>query len=121
MKTTKLDKVFSEYIRRRDSDENGYGKCISCGKVVHWKDADAGHFVNRKHNSLRWNEANVNLQCRACNRFDEGNLPGYALGIQKKHGKDIIEKLMVAKRQTLKISQFQIDEMVKYYTKIINK
>ncbi len=28
----KLDKIFSEYIRKRDSDYKGYCKCISCSK-----------------------------------------------------------------------------------------
>ena len=27
----KLDKVFSEYIRLRDADENGYVRCYCCG------------------------------------------------------------------------------------------
>lgn len=36
----KLDRIFSEYIRLRDADNNGYIRCISCGKIVFWKDTD---------------------------------------------------------------------------------
>ncbi len=43
-----LDRIFSEYIRRRDSDENGIGRCISCGKMVHWKEADCGRQSKKK-------------------------------------------------------------------------
>jgi len=116
MKLTKLDRVFSLYIRQRDSDENGIGKCICCGKIVHYRDADCGHYVNRKHLSLRWNEINCNLCCRSCNRFDEGNIPGYTIGLQKKYGSDIVEKLLLAKNKTVKFTQFEIDQMTKYYT-----
>jgi len=115
MNLTKLDRIFSEYIRRRDSDENGTGRCISCGKHVQWQQADCGHYINRKHLSLRFNEINCNLQCRACNRFDEGNLPAYGIALQKKHGHDIINKLLIAKTNTVKYTQFEIDKLTEYY------
>ena len=115
MKITKLDRVFSEYIRQRDSDENGYGRCIACGKVVHWKNADCGHYINRRHMSLRFNEINCNLSCRYCNRFDEGNLPAYGLALQKKYGNDIIKRLLVAKNEGRKYTQFEIDTLTEYY------
>ena len=38
----KLDKIFSEYIRKRDADENGYVKCCTCPTVEHWKEMDCG-------------------------------------------------------------------------------
>jgi transposase len=53
----KLDKIFSEYIRLRDATlGDGYGTCISCGKIIYWKDNHCGHFINRKHMALRFNE-----------------------------------------------------------------
>ncbi|NBQ17666.1 recombinase, partial [bacterium] len=33
-----LDRVFSEFIRKRDADLDGYITCVSCKKKVHWKD-----------------------------------------------------------------------------------
>ena len=41
----KLDKVFSEYIRKRDTDKNGYGLCCTCAKRLHYKEGHAGHFA----------------------------------------------------------------------------
>lgn len=109
----KLDKVFSEYIRIRDADQNGFIRCISCGKSVFWKEADAGHYINRKHLSLRFNEINVNAQCRSCNRFDEGNIPAYGMALQGKYGKEIIEKLLASKNQTMKLGRFEIEQLTK--------
>ena len=111
-----LDTWFSKFIRLRDSVD-GYGRCISCGKLVHWREADAGHYVNRRKYSVRYNEKNVNLQCRHCNRFCEGNAAGYTLGLVKKYGSQVINELSLASNLSTKWTQFEINELVKYYKK----
>jgi len=116
----KLDRVFSQYIRQRDSD-NGYGQCISCGKILHWKKTHAGHYINRKHLSVRFNECNVNLQCISCNTFDEGNPAGYAIGLIKKYGDNILNELMAAKSRKVKWSQTELKKFIKYYQNLVNQ
>ena len=115
-----LDRVFSQYIRLRDTDTGGFGRCISCGAYHHYTDLDAGHFVNRKHKSLRYNEVNVNIQCIKCNRFDEGNASGYSLGLIIKYHTDIISQLNISKNKTVKFTEFELSEMIKMY-RIMNK
>ena len=110
-----LDQTFSQFIRLSQTDENGFGRCISCNKPCFYDNLDAGHFVNRKHMSLKFSEINVNIQCRQCNRFDEGNIPGYSIGLIKKHGSDIVTKLLAQKHQTTKFTAFEIKEFIKYY------
>lgn len=117
----KLDRVFSEFVRLRDADKNGYVRCISCGKVNHWKEVDCGHYVNRKHLSTRWHEKNCNAQCRACNRFDEGNMLGYHRGLVKKYGEKVIEELDVMRHQTSKLSDFEGQLLIKdYQNKVVD-
>ena len=91
--------------------------CISCGDMKYWKLMDAGHFVNRRHMSLRYSETNVNAQCRKCNRFDEGNSIGYAIGLTEKYGKDVINKLMIAKKTSVKYTKFEFMTMINFYKK----
>lgn len=112
-----LDKIFSEYIRRRDSNTQGIGRCISCKRFIHWKDADAGHYVNRRHMSLRYDEKNVNLQCRHCNRFYEGNMIGYYNGLVDKYGKDVIMYLEIKKSNTCKLTKSDYEALIKHYKK----
>lgn len=114
---SKLDRVFSEYIRRRDADADGYIRCISCGKTVHWKESDAGHYVNRKHMSLRWDEKNVNAQCRSCNRFDEGNVLGYTDGLKRRYGDDVIDKLKISKMRISYVSESYLQMQIDHYNK----
>ena len=117
----KLDRIFSEYIRLRDSDIHGYGRCISCGKIVYWKDADAGHYVNRRHMSLRYDECNVNLQCRSCNRFSEGNMIGYHYGLVRKYGESVVDYLNIKKYNTCKMGLTEYITLIKYYQEKIKE
>jgi len=109
------DKWFSKFIRARDADNNGVIRCISCGQPVHWKKADAGHFIKRQHMSLRFNEKNVNGQCRGCNWLKQGNDINYAIGLEKKYGPGIIEELELAKRNTLHLGQFELKLIAEHY------
>ncbi len=113
----KLDKVFSKFIRLRDSKkfEHKAFICISCGKVKPYEQADCGHFVSRRYLATRWNEQNCNAQCRHCNRFLEGNKYGYSKGIDKKYGKGTADKLEALKHQKTKITDIEAKYMIKEY------
>jgi hypothetical protein len=88
--------VFSEYIRLRDAvvaNMSGYVPCISCGKILHWKSGDCGHFMNRKYKYTKYDTRNNNFQCRTCNRFTEGNQSAYRDGLVKKIGETAVKEL----------------------------
>lgn len=118
---SKLDRLFSIYIRLRDSDKNGYCRCISCGKFNHWKDVDCGHFVNRSHMSTRYNERNCHAQCRKCNRFDEGNNIGYTRGLIKLYGVKILNDLDVLKHTQSYMKAFDYNILIDHYKKEIER
>lgn len=115
----KLDKVFSEYIRLRDSHD-GFFVCISCGRTLPYEQADCGHYINRSHLSTRWDETNCNAQCRHCNRFDEGNAVGYRAGIIRKYGERALVLLEARKYAKTKISDFEISVMISEYRRLVN-
>ncbi len=117
----KLDTIFSRYIRLRDSDSNGYCKCISCGKIGFWKDMDCGHFVNRSHTGTRFDEKNCNAQCRSCNRWDEGNNIGYTSGITKKYGSKVIDELLVKKHSKTFLAAFDYGILIEDYNKKVEE
>ena len=114
----KLDRVFSEYIRLRDTaghSKEGYFRCISCGQIKPYSQADCGHYIGRQHMATRYNEINCNAQCRFCNRFNEGLKGGYRQGLVQKYGEDKVLLLEASQRNTAKISDFEYEEMIKYY------
>lgn len=117
----KLDNIFSKFIRLRDSDSNGYCRCISCGSIHFWKNIHNGHFVNRQHIATRFNEKNCNAQCVKCNTFDEGNNIGYMKGLIKKYGQGIIDELYILKKSSSKLSDFELNILIDHYKKEVDK
>lgn len=115
-KIERLDIVFSKFIRRRDCSFT-FGRCISCGKIIKFEDCDAGHYINRKHMAVRFDEHNVNAQCRSCNRFLEGFMQGYRRGLLIKIGEKALELLELKMYNTCKISETELDILIDYYKK----
>lgn len=94
----KLWKIFSEYIRKRDRKEGEYCFCVSCGAARHWKGMDAGHFIPRQHQGVKYDERNVAAQCKPCNGFEGGAQYKYGLALRKMYGDGIIKELEIKKR-----------------------
>lgn len=62
----KLDKEFSLYIRLRDCMPGGAFRCISCGQIKPFDQADCGHYFSRTHLATRFDEKNCHAECRHC-------------------------------------------------------
>lgn len=114
----KLDRVFSEYIRLRDSAMFSFQhfKCISCGQLKPYEQADCGHYINRARMATRYDEMNCNAQCRHCNRFMEGNIQGYRQGLIVKYGMEKVELLDLKRNNTAHYNDAIYSELIKQYT-----
>lgn len=108
----KLDKVFSEYIRRRYA-KNDIVECITCGKKDHWKNLQAGHFMSRKHYATRWDEENVEVQCMACNVYRYGEQYLFA----KHLGQEKADELLAKSRTMVKLKDWELQDMIEIYKK----
>lgn len=115
-----LDKVFSEYIRKRDADHNGNVSCFTCGKVAHWKEMQCGHFQSRKHYATRWDEQNCQVQDSGCNIFRSGEQFKFGINLDKKYGQGTAETLERMARFTIKFTNVELAEKIEYY-KQLNK
>lgn len=89
----KLDEIFSEYIRIRNSDPSGCVICITCGDKHHWTDVDCGHFVKRGNMATRWHLQNSGGQCRLCNSTHDGKEDLHAEAIDTLYGPGTAESL----------------------------
>ena len=113
--TAKAQKIFNAYIRQRDS-ENGLFTCISCGQVKPTELMDAGHYVPQKNSSaLRFNEYNVNGECKSCNGFDQFHLIGYRKNLINKIGIEMVEYLESQYREIKKWSRTELLQIIKDY------
>lgn len=119
----KLDKVFSLYIRLRDSKPYGYKyfKCISCGKILPFEKADAGHYLSRRHNSTRFDENNVHAECSYDNRFNAEHLDGFRDNLIKKIGQQKFDLLRAKANTTKSYSEYEYKALIKYYSALVKK
>jgi hypothetical protein len=115
----KLDRVFSEYIRKRDANKKGMCKCITCSKQFAWNDIDAGHFISRKEMNTRWDERNVAAQCAYCNRFRYGRQYVFSLALDKKQ--EGLSKLLYKESKIIvKHSMDDLHNLVEYYKNLLD-
>lgn len=120
----RLDQVFSEYIRLRDANNNGFCKCISCGDMWQWRIMQNGHYTDRRHIKTRYDERNCHAQCFNCNIGLRGNIEKYKRAIISKYGVQVLEELESAKRSFEKWTVADYQEKIVYYrdqVKIIRK
>mgnify|MGYP003634860602 CR=1 FL=1 len=110
----KLDAVFSQYIRLKDS-KNNIGTCVTCGKQDHIKNLQAGHFQSRQHYATRWDENNVKIQCVGCNVFKAGQQFLFSLYLGHNLSKDLLAK----SRTTVKFTNIELEEMATKYSKML--
>jgi 5-methylcytosine-specific restriction endonuclease McrA len=90
----KLDKAFSELVRLKGADDDGWCQCVSCAYVGHWKGLDNGHFVDRDHLPTRWDLDNCRPQCPSCNRFKTGRRYEFGMALNRELGPGTAERLI---------------------------
>lgn len=112
----KLDRVFSWYVRLKDTDDAGKVSCITCGKVQHWLHVDAGHFISRKYMATRWLPVNVKPQCKGCNMQSGGEQWLYSKALVKLYGPGICETIHERATTEKPPSNEQIEEQIEYYS-----
>jgi len=115
MRDDKLWIWFSRYIRLRDTDENGYGKCFTCPRIVFWKDGDCGHGIPRQHKATKYNEKNNHLQCKFDNGFQGGKREIYKEEMNKRYGANTWDLMELASKKTFKWSEFEIEALTNHY------
>jgi hypothetical protein len=115
----KLDKIFSQYIRRRYAINN-ISECFTCGVKNDYKKQQAGHFASRRHYSTRWNEYNVQVQCYSCNICNQGMQFEFGKKLCLKYGDNFAEDLMLKSKEIVKFTESDLIELIDYYTEKVN-
>ena len=73
-----------------------YAACVTCGVIKPWKKMDAGHFIPKGkggESGVRFDERNVNIQCKSCNAFHQGRALDYENYMREKYGQKVIDEL----------------------------
>ena len=85
--------AFQKLRRLECANEDGYVTCISCGVVMHWKDAQGGHYIKRQYRATELDPDNVNPQCPRCNNWLDGAQDDYRWNLRIKIGEERVLRL----------------------------
>ena len=77
---------FLKYIRLKNADRDGYVQCYTCGRKMFWKEAQAGHGLSGRGNSILFDEEIVKPQCASCNIFKGGNYDSFHSRLIEENG-----------------------------------
>ncbi len=116
-----LDKWFSRYIRLKNADEFGMVKCITCGRRLHWKSAQCGHYVKRGHRATRFHEKNCGEQCRFCNTRRNGEEQAHRLYINFTYGEGTAEFLKQKGKTPFEMTREEYTEKIEHYRKLVTE
>jgi hypothetical protein len=117
----KLDTEFSTFIRIRDSNSNGYGKCITCNHFAHWTEMQCGHFMSRRHMATRFDEKNCSMQCGGCNGLKGGMQFDHSLALDQKWGPGTAMRMKVLSLTTRQWFPFELKAAISYYKNEIKR
>ena len=113
----RLDIWFSLFIRARDSNEDGYIFCCTCGRPKKWRalnGADCGHY-SKRNKAHRFSETNCNAQCRYCNDRMKGEPDLHAGFIDKKYGEGTARELRESENIIIKRHDWWYIEKIEHY------
>ena len=117
----KVDTVFSQFVRLRATDDRGLGECYTCGSVRHWSEVDAGHFMSRACMSTRFDELNVQFQCKRCNGFRSGEQYLFAKHLDQQYGEGTAERLLIESKKTRKFTRDELEQMFHHYKRKVDE
>jgi len=120
----RLDEVFSDFIRLKESDDNGWCRCFVCNNPIYWKSAVVLHYIKRTYKATRWDERNCHAGCVRCNGEEEKNTNLMLIHARKLidlYGADIINQLAQLKQAHVHYSRFELEDKIKYYSQKVKE
>ena len=107
--------LFSEFVRRKHADFEGFASCVTCGRRYEWKKLQAGHLVSGRGNSILFDERGVYPQCYGCNVGKRGAVLEYVDFMVRTHGKTkgeaLIEELRTLSKKSKTFSIGELEEL----------
>lgn len=115
------NRLFSLYIRQRDSDKHGMVKCCTCNKKAPWRYVDCGHFMSRSRESTLYEQKNASVQCKLCNGIKSGRQYEHSLYLDKKWGSGTSERMRIKSKMACKRTWFDYYIISQEYLELLKK
>lgn len=107
--------LLSRVIRTESAAKDGYCQCYTCGKMLEFKDAQAGHAIGGRHNAVLFDEEILRCQCMACNVFKRGNYQVFITRLIEENGFDWWLTKLAQLRETIKYNRCDLESKIDLY------
>lgn len=114
-------KIVSEIVRKSRIVNFYAAPCFTCGKLLHWKDLQAGHYIHGGTDCwslLDFCFDNLRPQCVRCNKYLNGNLGIYGQRLEAEIGPEKMQDLKILKHAQ---NDMTIDDYKKLKTDLKDK
>lgn len=105
-------KVFSEYVRRKYADAEGFARCYTSGEAAHWKELQCGHAIGGRTNAVLFDEEICRPQTVAENVFKRGNYPVFTAKLIRENGLEWFESKLEGARKAVKLTRSDLEDLI---------
>jgi len=108
-------KLFSQYIRRKYSNEDGTCTCFTCDKIFpSYKDLQAGHAIPGRKNYVLFLEEVCRPQCPRCNLHYglKGNYQEFIPKLVELYGLDQYQEWVRESKKPLKRTKGDYEQLI---------
>lgn len=71
--------------------------------------------------STRWDEKNVQFQCKRCNGFRSGEQYLFSIHLDQEYGEGTAERLLILSKQLRKFSREELESMYHHYKRKVDE
>lgn len=104
------------YARLRDCSGKNGANCISCGVWKEYGELQGGHFIPTTSSAIRFDERNINAQCKRCNLWLSGNSRHYLKAMVIKYGQEVVDELEAKEFVPKKWTEEELLGLSRYYS-----
>jgi hypothetical protein len=106
----------SKYVRQREADEGGFVGCYTCGAPIHAVlEAQAGHAIPGRTNSILLDDSICRPQCYGCNIARSGMHHVFATKLIKENGLEWWEAKLAQAREVVKFTRADLEDLIAAY------
>ena len=107
-------RLFSEYVRQKGADRDGFNECFTCRARFHWTKMNASHLF---HGRLDYDPRNVRASCIRCNLYLHGNLNAYAVRVIQEEGLAAYEAIELSANTHKGYELIDLEQIIEKYSK----
>lgn len=106
--------LLSKIVRLTYSDGNTCA-CYTCGKLMFWKEAQAGHAIPGRTGTTLLDEEILRPQCVGCNVFQRGQYHIFTTKLIDENGMDWWKCKLVESKKIKKWNRVELEEQIEKY------